>query len=449
LKKLRFLFASLCFLCIFCLSANSAFAFEFNFYYQEIEEVYDPASKAEKIGLVDKVKNWINGEKVEIVKSNYVPPSGSADAGHAQIAYKKRTTKVSSLNELYKAMGVTQADYNNGKLTNGQKTLIDTFKMAKSEAITNRTKHALQKSCDVYLVNSDDFDNNSKVSSYVKNAIRKDSWPCSMNGGKGIRMSSSFFCKQPNTDSAVSTFVHEYSHTLDKTVREADAYGQDKTHKINEITTQKAAFKEAWAEYNEMIEFDSTRDKYLAYSTANSTLCIESKKAGEAGKYSNIKASKCTAEQLLASEMFMNRMLYKLHELLGKDSKGNDIVSNAFYATNGKNTGMSDLIKRLIKDNPKYAKEIIKIVDEVTLKKMSKNKLTEFVGNSKALEEYLANRNVSSSTSSNSSSIKKNSVASKARHLIKMLTPTRIDSAVDNYQDSVIIENTSGNPFED
>jgi hypothetical protein len=324
LKKIRFLLISLCFLCVFCFSANPAFAFKFNFYYIEIEEVYDPASSAEKIGFWDKVCNFFKGKREEIVESGYVPSSGSADEGHDPVSYKIRSKKVSSLDELYKEMGVTQADYDNGRLTNGQKTLVDTFKMATSDAITSRTEHAFNRNCDVYLFNSDDFDNNSNVSNYIKNAIKNDTWPCSMNNGKAIRMSSSFFCKQPNTDSAVSTFVHEYSHTLDKTIREPGSYGQDNTHMIDEITTKKAAFKEAWAEYNEMIEFNSTANKYLEYSTASASLCIESTRPGEIGVYSEINATDCSADQLLSSEMFVSRMLYQLHVLLGKDSNGKD-----------------------------------------------------------------------------------------------------------------------------
>jgi hypothetical protein len=344
-----------------------------------------------------------------------VPSSGSADEGHDPVSYKIRSKKVSSLDELYKEMGVTQADYDNGRLTNGQKTLVDTFKMATSDAITSRTEHAFNRNCDVYLFNSDDFDNNSNVSNYIKNAIKNDTWPCSMNNGKAIRMSSSFFCKQPNTDSAVSTFVHEYSHTLDKTIREPGSYGQDNTHMIDEITTKKAAFKEAWAEYNEMIEFNSTANKYLEYSTASASLCIESTRPGEIGVYSEINATDCSADQLLSSEMFVSRMLYQLHVLLGKDSNGKDIVSNAFYATNGEETEMTDLVKQLIRDNPGKAKDIIKIVDQVTLNKMTNDELTSFVGNSEALTKYLETRNSGSSTSTSTSTTTTTTVENPAQ----------------------------------
>ncbi len=393
MKRLNILFISFFLLTVICFGANPAFAFEFNFYYEQIEEVYDPASTAPNGATIgETVGGWFTGEKVEIRQSNYVPPAGSANEGHDPIAYKVKTKKVSNLNQLYKAMGVTQQDYDNGSLTNGQKALIDTFKEAQSKAIQDRTEHANQKKCDVYLYDSSDFDTDPNVSTYVKDALKKDFWPCASGNKDWIRMSSRFFCSDANTDHAVSTFVHEYSHTLDvSTFQESNPYGLDGTHYYNEITTKSAAFKEAWAEYNEMIEFDSTRDNYLSYSKETSTLKVESKT--ERGNYTTIKASDCTADQLLSNEMFMNRMLYELHELLGKDSNGKDIVSNAFYETNSSNNNMSNLIQQLIQDNPDYAIDIIRIVDEVTLKKMSDDELLSFVGKSEAFREYRETRN--------------------------------------------------------
>ena len=161
---------------------------------------------------------------------------------------------------------------------------------------------------------------------------------------------------------------------------------------MDEITTKSAAFKEAWAEYNEMIEFDSRRDTYLAKSKANTMLVIED--PNTSGDYSNkIRASDCTADQLMANEMFMNHLLYSLHELLGKDANGNDIVSNAFYATNGSDNNMSKLIKQILSDNPDKAAEIYQIIDDVTLNKMTDDEMIDFCGKSEALGDYLATRN--------------------------------------------------------
>ncbi len=374
MKKLRFLFITLCFLTIFCLRADSAFAFKFNFYYQEVEEVYDPASTAPTIGFWEGVGNWFKGEKIEIKQSK-----------EGGIAYKVRQKKVSSLDELYKAMGVTQEQYDNNEISNKEKALIDTFNTALSQAVTDRTEHAYRNSCDVYLVNSSDFDDT--YGSYTK----KDFWPCSW--GDSIRLSTCYVSNTDNPDILPSTFVHEYCHTLDKsTFAESNPYGLDGSHRMDEIVTKSAAFKEAWAEYNEMIEFDSRRDTYLAKSTANTMLVIED--PNTSGDYSNkIKASDATADQLMSNEMFMNHMLYSLHELLGKDADGKDIVSNAFYATNSSDNSMSKVIKQILSDNPDKASEIYKIIDDVTLNKMTDDEMIDFCGESDALSDYLATRN--------------------------------------------------------
>jgi hypothetical protein len=108
-------------------------------------------------------------------------------------------------------------------------------------------------------------------------------------------------------------------------------------------------------------------------------------------------------------------MLYQLHVLLGKDSNGKDIVSNAFYATNGEETEMTDLVKQLIRDNPGKAKDIIKIVDQVTLNKMTNDELTSFVGNSEALTKYLETRNSGSSTSTSTSTTTTTTVENPAQ----------------------------------
>ena len=113
MKKFKFLLISLLLLSVFCFRADSAFAFQFNFYYQEVEEVYDPASTAPKsIGLGEKIGNWWNGEKVEIKQSK-----------EGGIAYRVREKKVRSLDELYKAMGVTQEQYDNNEISNKEKAL--------------------------------------------------------------------------------------------------------------------------------------------------------------------------------------------------------------------------------------------------------------------------------------------------------------------------------------
>ncbi len=408
MKRLNVLFISLALLFVFTFMANPASAFEFNFYYQEIEEVYDPASTAPWLGLGQTVSNWFGNEKVEIKKSEYVPTDSSPDKGHAQIAYKIRTRKVTCLAELYNAMGVTQEQINKGEVSNGQLALIDTFKEAQSKAIQDRTEHAFKNKCDVYLTDSSDYDTNPNVSDYVKNALKKDFWPCSSGDKKRIQMSSRFFCGDADTDHAVSTFVHEYSHSLDKTeYQEKNHYGLDNTHYYDEIISKSAAFKESWAEYNEMIEFDSTRDSYLSRATANTMLSIES--TSKSGDYSNkIKASDATAEQLMCNEMFMCSMLYKLHELLGEDANGKDIVSNAFYETNGKNNSMSNLIKQIIKDNPSKIADIIKVVDDATLNKMKSDYMREFFGDSQELENYITNNNVDARGSETTGSVGEN-----------------------------------------
>ena len=377
MKKLRFLFIALCFLTVFCFRADSAFAFNFNFYYQEVEEVYDPADTAPSIGWGESFVNWLNGQKVEIKKSET-----------GKVAYKIKTTRIYTRAGLLSAMGVTEEDYKNNTISNKQKALIDSFDIATNpdkNLLAERAENAYRKKCDVYLIDSSDFD-----STYGE-STKKDFWPLSW--GEKIQLGTCYVSETDNADILPSTLVHEYSHTLDKTKNtDPKPYGLDGSHRMNEIISKSAAFKEAWAEYNEMIEYDSRRDTYMLKTFATSSLVIED--PNKEGDYSNtLLASNATAEQLLCNEMFMARMLYELHELLKEDSNGKDIVSKIFYETNSENNSMSNVIKQALKDYPDKATEIYKIVDNVTLNKMTDDELIDFCGKSEELSEYLATRN--------------------------------------------------------
>ena len=95
--------------------------------------------------------------------------------------------------------------------------------------------------------------------------VENDFWPNST--GRMIQMSSNFFNYWGSDDDAKATFVHEFSHSCDRTVKEfIKPYGKDGRHSCNELTRNRSAFVEGWAEFNEMLDFPSERRRIQAAS---------------------------------------------------------------------------------------------------------------------------------------------------------------------------------------
>lgn len=75
-------------------------------------------------------------------------------------------------------------------------------------------------------------------------------------GQKTVMMSTAYI-QESAQQNPVAVFVHEFSHTLDSNSMNYDqaALGKDRSHYMNEITSESNALSEAWAEYNQVNYF--------------------------------------------------------------------------------------------------------------------------------------------------------------------------------------------------
>ena len=374
---------------VFCFQATKASALEakFDFYYQSIEEVKtinEPVEENDSLWTkikktVKKGTNTVKRLWEKGVTRNFFPGEGEktwySEKDH-NIAYTVKRTKVTTEAELLAAMGAKSED----ELTNGQKALLSAFRTAQSQAVADEAKIAYIPKVKVILSDTTGYDDESKYPN-----VEKDFWPYSSN--LAINMSSKNYNYAGGDKDAASTFVHEYAHCLDTTFKELkNPYGLDGSHYGNEITGKRAAFVEAWAEYNEMI---ASEDEAKSILKRSEVLCEESKT--EAGSYTwNIKQEDCTADQLMRSEAHLAKLLYRLTM---ETDNGKDKVYKAFTSTRlNVLRDMTTLVKKFIKQNPEDTETVCKIVDEVFLGKMTDEEFLDYVGKTDATKAYLEKR---------------------------------------------------------
>lgn len=389
MKNYKYVVMSLLLLAVFFFQPTKASAVDnvnFEFYYQTIEDI-----KTINEPIDDDDSLWEKGKKlfksgVNAVKrtwENVVTRNLTLDEGDStwyssedhNIAYNVKRVKVTSEAELLAAMGAKSES----ELSNGQKALLATFRQANSETVANRAKDSYRSKVNVILSDTTGFEDAKKYPT-----VRKDFW--SYSSGFTIQMCSNNYNGANGPADAASTFVHEYAHSMDMTVKELiNPYGKDGDHYANEITGPRSAFVEAWAEYNEMIESPSEA-KY--YQNCCNKLMLESKDV--AGEYTYLKPEECTGEQLLNCECYLACILYRI---TNECENGREKVFEAFTDTRWKIfRDASTLIKRIIKNNPEDAAKIAKIVDEVTLGKLSDKELLDMVGKTEATKAYASNR---------------------------------------------------------
>ena len=443
LKNIKFLFVMLFLFTLICFSSTKAFAYELEFYYDKVEELIQGNAN----GSLEDVINSITLEPGEVIVRSKVDHN---------MAYKIKEVKITSEEQLIKEMG--EDSYKD--LTNGQKALVNAYRASQQQSVIDRKSHAY-RDCKVNLYDTSDFEgnNDSDPTGLRQRIMETDFWPASYAKSGDIRIGSAHFANQTNAEEGKSTFIHEYSHTLDKSAFIDGMYGLDKTHYIDEITTERAAFKEAWAEYNEMIDCKDKVKYYEKIAKKNQMLRVESDMIG--GYYptdSKVKAKDASIEQLMANECFMATLLYRIHEQTGSNSKGEDKVSAAFYATNGEDNNMSNVIKQFLKDNPEDAKVVYDVVDKTFLGKMTDKEFLDFVGENEDSLTFLKNRNkgffakLKDKIFKNSDSKKGKETANNSANKSKEDASVAISveyEEVNVSAEKVQINNNSGNPFED
>ena len=388
-NRLRLITLLSVFLLLFSFQSTevSAKETEFEFYYQNIEKVVQ-INNPEPKGWWENAKHWVK-KGINAVKKGweqnitrrYFPGEGTKrwySKKDSNIAYDVKRTLVKSEEHLLSLMGAENKD----ELSDGQKALLASYQHSKSEAIQGRTKYGYQTKLKVILSDTTGFDNSKDYPS-----VRKDFWPYSH--GNLIQMSSGRYNYPGSDEDAKSTFVHEFAHSLDRTIKEIiHPYGKDGSHYANEMSKPRAAFVEGWAEFNEML--DSEYEAKLMKSTIKKVK-IEDKK--EAGKYTNIKADdpSLSGADLLNVEGINAMTLYRMSQEI---PNGKEKIFEAFKSSRWKIfRTLKTFTKTFAKKYPEDAEKIAQILDEETHSKLSDEKLQKYLGNSKGAQAYIAKRN--------------------------------------------------------
>ncbi|MBU1105031.1 MAG: hypothetical protein KKB51_00055 [Candidatus Riflebacteria bacterium] len=356
---------------------------DFDFYYQRIEKVTQ-INNPEPKGWWEKtkslVKSGVNAVKrtwESTVTRNFAPGEGTkrwySEKDH-NIAYDVNRVKVKSVEHLLELMGVKDES----KLTDGQKAMLEVYKHSTSQNIKDRMQYSYRDRINVILSDTTGFDNPGEYPN-----VEKDFWPYS--SGFTIQMSSGRYNWPGSAESACSTFVHEFAHSFDRTIKEIiKPYGKDGSHYCNELTKPRSAFVEGWAEFNEMLD---SADKVKQMN--NSVSLIKREDKNKAGDYTNVEPETLSAAELLSVEG-INAII--LHRIATEVTGGKDKVFNAFTSTSWKLfRSLKTITSQLCKQNDDIA-AIARIIDEQTLGKLSDKEFEKYIGSSDAAKEFLKNR---------------------------------------------------------
>lgn len=359
---------------------------QFDFFYQRIEKVVQ-INNPEPKGWWDKTKSFVKGVGNTIARTwekevtrKFFPGEGSKTWYSKQdpnTAYTVSRHKVRDEAHLLELMGVKSES----QLTDGQKALMASFRMSQSQAIKNRIPYGKQSKIRVILSDTTGFDDKNTFPD-----VEKDFWPYS--NGSLIQLSSNGYNYPNSEDDARSTFLHEYAHSMDGTVKEFfNPYGKDGSHYCDEKTGKRAAFIEGWAEFNEMLEFPMERSRII--SSVNSQIRIESKK--KAGEYEFVdpKGSDISGLDLLNVEGVNACILFRMASEIPDGQKK---VFEAFVASNGWFNNLRDLVKAFLRKNPGELAKVGTIIDEATYGKLTDSQLQEFIGDSAASTAFLKTR---------------------------------------------------------
>jgi hypothetical protein len=361
---------------------------KFDFYYQKIEKVVQLEPEQPPSSVWDYVKNAVRKgtnfvKKVfeKTVTRNLFPGQGTKlwySEGDSKIAYQVKRVKVLSEQHLLQLMGASDGD--ESKLNDGQKSLLAVYRNANQERVKDLASHALYPRITVHLSDTSGFEDSSKFPH-----MEKDFWPKSM--GFSITMPSFRYAYSNSGNDAVSTFIHETAHCTNLTVPEfIKPYGLDGSHFLGEKTKPRMAFQEAWSEYQEGL-FDSNEASRLERNSK--IVKIEDTKV--AGKYTTLPVgdSSVSGQDCFSCEAMNAYMMLRLsRELPDGEAK----VQKAFFHQNFPWRDMRGFLKGFAKLYPAEAGKIGKIIDEVTVSKLSDQELSRLIGSGTQAQSFLAER---------------------------------------------------------
>jgi hypothetical protein len=375
------------FLLLFCLNQADAKETEFEFYYQNIEKVVQ-INNPEPEGWWEKTKKLVKGAYNTVLKTweqtvgrKYLTGEGTKrwySKENSNIAYDVRRVKVKSEEHLISLMGASSED----ELNNGQKAMLAVYRHSKSQAIKDRMKYGYLSKIKVIMSDTSGYEDSKKYPE-----VRRDFWPYS--NGSLIQMSSGRYNYSGSDADARSTFVHEYSHSMDRTIKEfIKPYGKDGSHYSNEMTRPRTAFVEGWAEFNEMLD---SEDEVAAMQRSIKKVRIEDK--SESGKYTDLSADdeRLSGTDLLSVEGINAMILYRLAtEVPG----GRDKIFTTFSKTNWKVfRSLKTFAKDFAKRYPEDAATLAAIIDSESKGRLSDSELKNYVGEN--ADSYISQRGAS------------------------------------------------------
>lgn len=296
-----------------------------------------------------------------------------------------KTAEINNENELLAQLGVENNDIS--VLSEGQLALLKTYQYSQSEYVNQLwtladNSEAIQSSTppgtlEVRLTDDTDF--------YGRDAeelhgidVKEDFWPAS-SGGK-IRISASFHSGVGMSNRAPATLLHEFAHSLDNrgTLPE-NPYGLDGTHRANEMTNNITAWREGWAIYNEMIEFE-----FRALQTEKAITEIRIESNDISGSYTYRTPQSLSAQELLKVEGLNSAILY---DLATKLPDGRTKVNNVFKSSNEKGRDLSVFLSAFLEKYPEDSDGI----DEIL-----KSRINESISSSDFIPETPQNSDLES-----------------------------------------------------
>lgn len=299
------------------------------------------------------------------------PSVGTDEITSSDNSYKYRVSrmKVTSEAQLLELMG---AAGDPSKLTDGQRCLLEIFRLSQQPNVVNAMKQGFRKKVSVILTDTNGFTGDN---------ITRDFWPCST--GDTVQFSSHWLNTPNNEQWARSVFVHEIAHSTDRTDPERDMpYGPDGIHYNNERTRPRVAFSEGWAEFNQMYYYASDAErireevKEIRIETSN-------------GSYTMVPADQMSGSDLLRVEGINAVILYRMAKEL---PDGLNQVYRAFTATNRNDRILGDLLKQYLSDHPDQVTMLLDIIESATFGRLSDTDFRTLLGNRPALTDWLLRR---------------------------------------------------------
>lgn len=401
------------FIMMMTLIPASSNATQFDFYYQIVTDAEDLNTEInDSDSWWQKAKKTVN-KGINTVKRKWeesVTRVNNLDEGDFRwyseedknVVYNVKRVKVNSEDHLLEMMGVE----NEKDLSNGQKAMLEVYRSSTGDAIKERTQYDFNKRIGVILTDSTGVELTYEGSDGTQKTVAEEDYSqdfWSWSNGSTIHMATHNYNGSSAPEKARSTFLHEYCHSIDRTLKEIfRPYGKDGSHYGSEKTNNRAAFIEGWAEYNEMLESEK---RATSFREAMDPIMVElSDKEGKIALedsnretfqnnksvYEYVDSKTLTGAELLKCEAYNANIMFRIATEI---PNGRNKIYDAFLATRWNLIrDLNTLVKGICKNNPNDIASIGKIIDELTYGNMTDKEFLKLLGNSDDAKGFLKER---------------------------------------------------------